>query len=98
MGWLAWERFRCNTDCINDPHNCISERLFMQMTDILVSALLVKIHFKKTGTKSIDCITRLTRDTRLQATLMSMLMIVGFHMPEIVLVGFKLILNDFLVE
>ena len=23
MGWLAWERFRCNTDCINDPHNCI---------------------------------------------------------------------------
>ena len=23
MGWLAWERFRCNTDCENDPHNCI---------------------------------------------------------------------------
>ena len=31
MGWLAWERFRCNTDCVNDPHNCISERLFMQV-------------------------------------------------------------------
>jgi len=37
MGWLAWERFRCNTDCDNDPHNCISERLFMQMADILIS-------------------------------------------------------------
>eukprot|EP00096_Caligus_rogercresseyi_P001710 TRINITY_DN1285_c0_g1_i1.p1 TRINITY_DN1285_c0_g1~~TRINITY_DN1285_c0_g1_i1.p1 ORF type:complete len:498 (-),score=95.81 TRINITY_DN1285_c0_g1_i1:201-1694(-) len=37
MGWLAWERFRCNTDCVNDPHNCISERLFKQMADILVS-------------------------------------------------------------
>jgi len=37
MGWLAWERFRCNTDCINDPHNCISERLFRQMADLLVS-------------------------------------------------------------
>ncbi|XP_037787232.1 alpha-N-acetylgalactosaminidase-like [Penaeus monodon] len=37
MGWLAWERFRCNTDCVNDPHNCISETLFMQMADILVS-------------------------------------------------------------
>uniref|UniRef100_A0AAR5Q4V7 Alpha-galactosidase n=1 Tax=Dendroctonus ponderosae TaxID=77166 RepID=A0AAR5Q4V7_DENPD len=24
MGWLAWERFRCNTDCKNDPDNCIS--------------------------------------------------------------------------
>jgi len=37
MGWLAWERFRCNTDCENDPHNCISERLFMQMADLLIS-------------------------------------------------------------
>lgn len=23
MGWLAWERFRCNTDCDEDPKNCI---------------------------------------------------------------------------
>ena len=30
-------RFRCNTDCENDPHNCISERLFMQMTDLVIS-------------------------------------------------------------
>lgn len=37
MGWLAWERFRCNTDCFNDPHNCISERLFRQMADLVVS-------------------------------------------------------------
>ena len=37
MGWLAWERFRCNTDCANDYHNCISERLFRQMADLVVS-------------------------------------------------------------
>ena len=37
MGWLAWERFRCNTDCANDPHNCISERLFRQMADLIIS-------------------------------------------------------------
>lgn len=37
MGWLAWERFRCNTDCKNDPDNCISDRLFRTMADILVS-------------------------------------------------------------
>lgn len=37
MGWLAWQRFRCNTDCVNDPHNCISEALFMQMADIIVN-------------------------------------------------------------
>ncbi|KAK9739497.1 Alpha galactosidase A [Popillia japonica] len=37
MGWLAWERFRCNTDCKNDPENCISERLFRSMADLLVN-------------------------------------------------------------
>ena len=24
MGWLSWERFRCNVDCMHDPDNCIS--------------------------------------------------------------------------
>ncbi|KAI9556960.1 hypothetical protein GHT06_016754 [Daphnia sinensis] len=37
MGWLAWQRFRCNTDCENDPKHCISERLFMEMADLMVS-------------------------------------------------------------
>ncbi|XP_017005634.2 alpha-N-acetylgalactosaminidase isoform X2 [Drosophila takahashii] len=37
MGWLSWERFRCNTDCVNDPDNCISEQLFQTMTDIVVA-------------------------------------------------------------
>lgn len=37
MGWLTWERFRCNTDCENDPDNCISERLIKVMADRLVS-------------------------------------------------------------
>jgi len=33
MGWMAWQRFRCNIDCENDPKNCISEKLFMDMAD-----------------------------------------------------------------
>ena len=37
MGWLAWERFRCNTDCSRDPKNCISERLFKETADIIVN-------------------------------------------------------------
>lgn len=36
MGWLAWERFRCNTDCEEDPENCISERLFRAQADMMV--------------------------------------------------------------
>ncbi|XP_028808856.1 alpha-N-acetylgalactosaminidase-like [Denticeps clupeoides] len=35
MGWLAWERFRCDIDCDNDPKNCISENLFRDMADRL---------------------------------------------------------------
>lgn len=35
MGWVAWERFRCNIDCDEDPKNCISEQLFMEMADLM---------------------------------------------------------------
>ncbi|NXU70882.1 NAGAB acetylgalactosaminidase, partial [Oreotrochilus melanogaster] len=35
MGWLSWERFRCNVDCRADPQNCISENLFFEMADRL---------------------------------------------------------------
>jgi len=30
MGWLSWERFRCNTDCVTFPDTCIGENLFME--------------------------------------------------------------------
>jgi len=37
MGWMAWERFRCITDCENYPNDCISEKLFMDMADRLAA-------------------------------------------------------------
>jgi len=37
MGFLSWERFRCNIDCENDPENCISEKLYKAMADRLVA-------------------------------------------------------------
>ncbi|XP_046362787.2 alpha-N-acetylgalactosaminidase-like isoform X2 [Haliotis rufescens] len=37
MGWLDWERFRCNIDCVNDPENCIGELLFKQTADRMAS-------------------------------------------------------------
>ncbi|XP_064481595.1 alpha-N-acetylgalactosaminidase-like [Ornithodoros turicata] len=36
MGWLSWERFQCNVNCVRDPENCISERLFKEMAEIMV--------------------------------------------------------------
>jgi hypothetical protein len=37
MGWMAWVRFRCNIECDVDPENCISEKLFRDMADVMVS-------------------------------------------------------------
>nr|XP_022293640.1 alpha-N-acetylgalactosaminidase-like [Crassostrea virginica] len=37
MGWLTWERFRCNTNCERDPENCISEHLIKSMADRMAS-------------------------------------------------------------
>ena len=36
MGWMSWERFRCNTNCSADPDNCISEKLFKKTADLMV--------------------------------------------------------------
>lgn len=46
MGWMSWERFRCNTDCDNDPENCISEKLFMDMADEIVKKGLNKVGYE----------------------------------------------------
>ena len=35
MGWLSWERFRCNTDCDQDPEFCIGENLFKQVSSVI---------------------------------------------------------------
>uniref|UniRef100_A0A0K2U878 Alpha-galactosidase n=1 Tax=Lepeophtheirus salmonis TaxID=72036 RepID=A0A0K2U878_LEPSM len=60
MGWMSWQRFRCNTNCKDDPENCISERLFKTMADLLVSQ-----GFKDVGYEYIiidDCWLSRTRD------------------------------------
>ena len=62
MGWLAWERFRCNTDCANDPHNCISERLFRQMADLVVSDGYQEVGYSYINVD--DCWLAHTRDRR----------------------------------
>uniref|UniRef100_A0A3Q3W121 Alpha-galactosidase n=1 Tax=Mola mola TaxID=94237 RepID=A0A3Q3W121_MOLML len=67
MGWLHWERFMCNIDCDREPDNCISERLFMQMADVMV-----KEGWKEAGYEYVcidDCWPSRQRDAqgRLQA-------------------------------
>ncbi|KAF5274042.1 hypothetical protein FQR65_LT04440 [Abscondita terminalis] len=37
MGWMSWQRFRCLTDCELYPDDCISDKLFRKMADLMVS-------------------------------------------------------------
>ncbi|XP_014253593.1 alpha-N-acetylgalactosaminidase-like [Cimex lectularius] len=36
MGWMTWQRFRCNTDCTKYPDECISEKLIRRTADAMV--------------------------------------------------------------
>ncbi|CAG2112936.1 unnamed protein product [Medioppia subpectinata] len=37
MGWLSWERFACQVDCVKYPHSCINEQLYKDMADRFVA-------------------------------------------------------------
>ncbi|KAJ8028021.1 Alpha-N-acetylgalactosaminidase [Holothuria leucospilota] len=61
MGWQAWIRFRCNTDCDLDPKNCLREDLIRTMAD-----LVVEKGFKDVGYEYInidDCWMAMERDS-----------------------------------
>jgi len=68
MGWLNWARFTCELDCARRPDECVSERLFRQQAEQLVSA-----GFRDAGYQYVnidDCWSELQRDSssgRLQA-------------------------------
>ncbi|CAH8643826.1 unnamed protein product [Schistosoma rodhaini] len=36
MGWMTWQRFRCQIDCLNYPEGCISEKLIKRTANRLV--------------------------------------------------------------
>ena len=36
LGWMSWERFRCETDCAAVPDGCIDENLYRNMSEQLV--------------------------------------------------------------
>jgi len=46
MGWLAWQRYRCITDCQTYPDECVSEKLFMKVADLLVNEGYADLGYK----------------------------------------------------
>ncbi|CDW52032.1 Putative alpha-d-galactosidase melibiase [Trichuris trichiura] len=37
MGWIPWTHFKCETNCLKSPNNCINENLFVEMAERLVA-------------------------------------------------------------
>jgi len=60
MGWLSWERYRCITDCELYPYECISEWLFRNATDLLVSEGYARLGYEYVIID--DCWLAKTRD------------------------------------
>ncbi|KAM7534309.1 hypothetical protein Aperf_G00000106465 [Anoplocephala perfoliata] len=61
MGWLTWQRFRCQTDCKTYPKDCISEDLLLRQARALVSG-----GWKDRGYRYViidDCWSALQRDS-----------------------------------
>jgi len=46
MGWMTWERFRCNTDCEAYPDDCISENLLKTQAQMMVSKGFLKAGYE----------------------------------------------------
>ena len=42
MGWMAWERFRCDVDCQDDPENCIRYDQFAILSDLAYPEIDIK--------------------------------------------------------
>lgn len=47
MGFMSWERFRCQIDCKKHPKECISETLYMEMADALVDGGYAAYGYKR---------------------------------------------------
>jgi len=62
MGWMSWQRYRCNIDCKQQPRECISEDLYKRMADRLVSDGYLQFGYEYVNID--DCWTLKDRDNK----------------------------------
>ena len=53
MGFMSWERFMCEIDCEDHPHECINEELYTTMADAMVAGGYVEAGYN--GVDIDDC-------------------------------------------
>eukprot|EP00041_Stephanoeca_diplocostata_P018220 m.379998 g.379998 ORF g.379998 m.379998 type:complete len:433 (+) comp20957_c2_seq48:2555-3853(+) len=47
MGWMSWERYGCQKDCVNFPNSCISADLFLAQAQKLVDLGLKDVGYNR---------------------------------------------------
>ena len=60
MGFLSWERFRCQTNCRAFPDDCISENLYKSIADALVEGGFARAGYNRVHID--DCWSASDRD------------------------------------
>uniref|UniRef100_A0A915IPI1 Alpha-galactosidase n=1 Tax=Romanomermis culicivorax TaxID=13658 RepID=A0A915IPI1_ROMCU len=60
MGWLSWTKFLCQTDCQRHPMSCISENLYTDMADWMVSDGYLEAGYEYVNID--DCWSEMKRD------------------------------------
>lgn len=62
MGWLAWERFVCELDCIKYPGECISQQLFQEQATRLVADGFSQLGYQYVNID--DCWSKRSRESQ----------------------------------
>ena len=48
MGFMSWERFRCQIDCKNNfPNECINENLYKSIADVMYDGGYVDVGYNR---------------------------------------------------
>ena len=62
MGWLSWQRFRCETNCAQYPDSCINAQLYQDMADRLANDGWKEVGYTQVNID--DCWSLRTRDNK----------------------------------
>jgi len=67
MGFLSWERFRCDTNCIVDAQDCISENLYKSIADAMIEGGYLEAGYQYVNIDDCWLANERDADGRLQA-------------------------------
>ena len=85
MGWMSWERFRCNTDCKTYPEDCIR---YFSLLSVLIVLIMSIFRITSITKPSFIAVVSLCQRTNCQCD----------NSPTFVLQNFVLVARNFAVQ